>query len=74
MSLSLNQHLLQGFGLAVNNRNIRIAKINRVVSDLVFEQQVIATVSAVINLYWDLVSFNEDVFALWPRQRRHGPL
>ena len=60
MTLSLSQHLLQGFGIAVNNRNIRIAKLNRQVSDLVFEQQVIATVSAVINLYWDLVSFNED--------------
>ena len=30
-------------------------------SDLVFKQQVITTVSAVIGLYWDLVSFNEDV-------------
>ena len=60
MTLSLSQHLLQGFGIAVNNRNIRIAKLNRQVSDLVFEEQVIATVSAIVNLYWDLVSFNED--------------
>ena len=61
MTLALNQHLLQGFGRAVNNRNIRIARINRKVSDLVFEQQLIVTISAVINLYWDLVSFNEDL-------------
>ena len=61
MTLSLSQHLLQGFGIAVNNRNIRIAKLNRQVSDLVFEQQVIVTVSAIVNLYWDLVSFNEDL-------------
>jgi outer membrane protein len=61
MTLSLSQHLLQGFGLAVNTRNIRIARLNRRVSDLVFEQQVIVTVSAVVNLYWDLVSFNEDL-------------
>jgi outer membrane protein len=60
-SLQFNQHLLQGFGRAVNNRNIRIAQNNRSVSDQVFRQQVITTISAIINLYWDLVSFNEDV-------------
>ncbi len=32
-------------------------------SDLQFKQQVITTVSAALNLYWDLVSFNEDVRA-----------
>jgi outer membrane protein TolC len=52
---------LQGFGLAVNNRNIRIAQNNRQVADVVFKAQVITTVSAVIGLYWDLVSFNENV-------------
>ena len=57
----LNQHLLQGFGVAVNNRNIRIAKNNVQISDLVFRQQVIATVATIIGQYWDLVSFNEDV-------------
>ncbi len=59
--LYVSQHLSQGFGMAVNNRNIRIARNNIKVSDLVFRQQVIATVSNVIGLYWDLVSFNEDV-------------
>jgi len=61
MSLQFTQPLLRGFGLAVNNRNIRIAKNDLRVSDLVFEQQVITTISAIINLYWDLVAFNEDV-------------
>jgi outer membrane protein len=61
LNLSLTQKLLQGFGPAVNSRYIRVAKNNREVSDLVFKQQVIATVSAIANLYWDLVSFNEDV-------------
>ncbi|MGC8793516.1 MAG: TolC family protein, partial [Bryobacteraceae bacterium] len=60
-SLSIQQPLLRGFGLAVNNRNIRIAKNNRRVSDLAFRQQVITTVSAIISAYWDLVSFNENV-------------
>ncbi len=57
----MTQHLLQGFGPAVNNRQIRIAKNNREVSDLVFKAQVITTVSAIKDLYWDLVSYNENV-------------
>lgn len=60
-NLQATQHLLQGFGLALNNRFIRVAKNNLKVSDLAFQQQVIATVSTVIGLYWDLVSFTEDV-------------
>jgi outer membrane protein TolC len=61
LSLNITQRLLQGFGPAVNSRLIRIAKNNREVSDLVFKQQVIVTVSAIANLYWDLVSMNEEV-------------
>jgi len=60
LDLQINQNLLQGFGIAVNNRNIRVAKNNLKVTDLQFKLQVITTVSAVLNLYWDLVSFNED--------------
>ena len=44
-------------------RNIRVSKNNEKVSDLQFKQQVITTVSAVLNLYWDLVSFNADLKA-----------
>ncbi|MEO8125680.1 MAG: TolC family protein [Bryobacteraceae bacterium] len=61
MNLQVTQRLLQGFGFAVNSRNIRIAKNSIRLSDLVFKQQVIATISSVINLYTDLVSFNENV-------------
>lgn len=61
LSLQVTQHLLQGFGMATNRRNIRIAQNGRKVSDLAFKQQVITTVASVMNLYWDLVSFNEDV-------------
>jgi outer membrane protein len=61
INLNLNQRLLQGFGRAVNNRNIRVARNNLKVSDLTFKLQVITTVSSTINLYWDLVSFNQDV-------------
>jgi outer membrane protein len=61
LDLVVTQSLLQGFGIAVNNRNIRVAKNNAKVNDLQFEQQLITTVASVLNLYWDLVSFNEDV-------------
>jgi outer membrane protein TolC len=63
LDLQLTQNLLQGFGAAVNGRNIRVQKNNLKVTDLQFSQQVITTVSAVLNLYWDLVSFVEDVDA-----------
>jgi len=59
--VQITQRLLQGFGRAVNGRNIRIAKNNLRISDLVFKEQVIATVSSVIKLYWDLAAFAEDV-------------
>jgi len=61
LSIAFSQNLLQGFGVAVNNRNIRIAKNDIRIADLTFKQQVIVTVSAIIGLYWDLVSFNENV-------------
>jgi len=51
----LTQHLLQGFGLAPNDRFIRIAKNNREVSDVSFRLQVITTVDQVENMYWKLV-------------------
>lgn len=61
LQLQVTQNLLQGFGIAVNNRAIRVAKNQRHMSDLAFEQQVISTVANVVNLYWDLVSFNDSL-------------
>lgn len=61
LDLFVSQPLLQGFGIAVNNRQIRIAKNNLRVTDLAFQAQVISTTSNIVNLYWDLVSFNENV-------------
>ena len=60
-TVQFTQHVLQGWGLAVNNRNIRVAKNNVKFSDLTFQQQVTTTVAGVASLYWDLVSFVEDV-------------
>jgi outer membrane protein len=58
--------LLNGFGTGVNGRNILVARNNEKVGDLQFKQQLITTVSSVLNLYWDLVSFYQDL-----RARKH---
>ena len=63
LDLTVTQNLLNGFGSAVNGRNIRVQKNNMKATDLQFKQQVITTVTAALNLYWDLVSFNQDVKA-----------
>jgi outer membrane protein TolC len=59
--LTLRQRLLSGFGLGPNTRFIRIAHNNREISDVAFRNQVIATVSQIQNIYWDLVNAYEDV-------------
>lgn len=61
LDLYITQPLLQGLSRTVNNRNIRVARNNMKVTDLQFKRQVIVTVSAILNLYWDLVSFQEDL-------------
>ena len=60
-NFQLRQHLLQGFGFDPNLRYIRIARNNREISDVVFRQQVITTVSQIENIYWDLVTAYEAV-------------
>jgi outer membrane protein TolC len=57
----LTQPLLYGFGLASNERYIHIAKRNLQTTDLAFKEQVIATVTDIENLYWDLVNAYQDV-------------
>jgi outer membrane protein TolC len=56
----LTQHLLAGFGLATNERYMHIARKNQQITDLGFRLQVIATVTQVENIYWDLVNAYED--------------
>ena len=57
----ITQNLLQGLSVGVNNRDIRVARNNIKVSKLQLKLQVATTVSAVLNLYWDLVSFIDAV-------------
>ncbi len=56
----LYQPLLQGFGLGTNDRYIHIAKKNMQLTSLGFRAQVIATVTQVEDIYWDLVNAYED--------------
>ena len=53
---AFQQQLLAGFGLGPNLRFLRIAKNNKKISDIAFKDQVIATVTQIENIYWDLVS------------------
>jgi outer membrane protein TolC len=65
----IQQELLAGFGFGPNLRYLRIAKNNKKISDIAFKDQVIATVTQIENIYWDLVSayqqtqVNEQSFA-----------
>jgi outer membrane protein TolC len=61
LQLTIQQNLLQGFRQSVNNRAIRVAKNQRHISDLTFKSQVMTTVANVASLYWDLVTFNDDL-------------
>jgi outer membrane protein len=63
LSIGFQHNLLQGFGVAVNARNITVAKMNLKISDLNFKTQVVGTVANVLNLYYGLVAVYEDVRA-----------
>lgn len=61
LSISVSQPLLNGFGLKMWTRNIRIAKNNRKVADWAFAQQAITTITNTITAYWELVYARENV-------------
>ena len=61
LNVSLVQPLLQGFGIRMNRRFIRIAKNEDKIADYVFRQQLISTVSDITRLYWDFVSLSADL-------------
>lgn len=60
-TFQVRQHLLQGFGYDPNLRYIRIARNNRMVTEVTFRNQIITTVSQIENIYWDLVNAYENV-------------
>ena len=60
-SFAITQQLLNGWGFALNNRAIRIARIARKGSDLAFAQSVLTDITSVQNFYWELVFARGDV-------------
>lgn len=56
----LRHNLLQGFGIKLNGRSIKIAELNVQGSAETFRSQLVDLVASVSNVYWDLVSA-EDV-------------
>ena len=52
---------LNGFGTGVNGRFIRVAEKNIGAARETFRSQLLNTVATVLNLYWDLVTFNDDL-------------
>ncbi len=50
-----SQQLLNGFGLLANEHYILIAKVNKNIADQSLVQQVITSITAVGNAYWELV-------------------
>jgi outer membrane protein len=63
LSISFQQNLLRGFGIAVNARTITVAKMNQRITDLNFRSQVIGIVAQVLNAYYALVGDYEDLKA-----------
>ncbi len=57
--ITVQQQLLAGFGTGPNLRYLRIAKNNKKISDIAFKSQVIATLTQIADIYWDLVSAYE---------------
>jgi outer membrane protein TolC len=57
---TIQQELLAGFGFGPNLRYLRIAKNNKRISDIAFKDQIVATVTQIENIYWDLVSAFEQ--------------
>ncbi len=60
LTVVLTQHLLAGFGISTNERYMHIARKNLQITDLAFRAQVIATITQVENIYWDLVNAYQD--------------
>jgi len=63
LSVSAQHYLLRGYGVAVNARNITVAKNNLAASDLNFKTQVIGLVVNVLDTYYGLVADYEDLRA-----------
>ena len=66
MDLAFQHSLLRGFGVMLNDRGIRIAKLNTGGSLEQFRSQLLDLVANVLNSYWDLVSAGDE----WKARQR----
>jgi outer membrane protein TolC len=66
MDLAFQHSLLRGFGVKLNDRGIRIAKLNTGGSLEQFRSQLLDLVANVLNSYWDLVSAGDE----WKARQR----
>src|SRR5580700_6985146 len=57
----VRHNLLQGFGTGVNGRFIRVAQKNVRGAQETFRSQLLNVVANVLNLYWDLVTDDDDL-------------
>ncbi len=67
MRISYQQPLLQGYGSTVNMRSIRVAVNGLTMAKEAFRGQLIALAAQTLNLYWNLVSANDEF-----RARQHA--
>jgi outer membrane protein len=67
IAVYLKQQLLQGFGIKLNDRFIRIARLNIQGARETFRSQVIDLVTSVINQYWDVASAQDEL-----KDRQHA--
>ena len=63
LSISAQQNLLRGFGIAINARTITVSKMNVGTSELNFKWQVIGVVGRVLSVYYGLAADYEDLRA-----------
>ncbi len=61
LALKIQQPILQGGSYKANSRAILIAKNNLRVADITFLQQATVTISEVLTLYYDLVTFRDQL-------------
>jgi outer membrane protein len=61
VQIYVRHNLLQGFGTGVNGRFIRVAQKNIQGAQETFRSQLLNVVANVLNLYWDLVTDEDDL-------------
>jgi len=61
VQIFVRHNFLQGFGVGVNSRFIRVAEKQIGAARESFRSQLLNLIASVLNLYWDLVSDNEQL-------------